>query len=227
MNNNIEIELFRIFSSFIRDLAKTYPEIKNSLYRNYEDCILNKNNPLSEYPKLQKFLNLIQDHEKYITDKNSEFFDLEIEFLEEISFKKLWEKNISGKTRETIWKYLQTLQLININLKSNEKLKEALNNIKSDNVIEVDKKTVKDLKKIKKLTDEVKQDISSNESEDDLENILGGFMDTGIGEVAKEVAKSINIEAISKDVAIYPSTLLKFLRLITSLILKGRNKNSN
>ena len=113
--NEVETLLFSIFSSFIRDLSKTYPEIKNCLYRNYEDCITNTDKPIKDFPKLQKFLDLIQEHEKYITDKNSEFFDLEIDLLEEISFKNLWAKNISGKTRETIWKYLQTFQIININ----------------------------------------------------------------------------------------------------------------
>ena len=103
----VEKQLFSIFSSFIRDLSKTYPEIRSCLYRNYEDCILNKDKSLQEFPKLQRFLVLIGDYEKYITDKNLEFFDLEVEFLEEISFKRLWEKNISNKTRESIWKYLR------------------------------------------------------------------------------------------------------------------------
>ena len=38
----IEKQVFAIFGSFIRDLSKTYPEIKNCLYRNYEDCLLNE-----------------------------------------------------------------------------------------------------------------------------------------------------------------------------------------
>ena len=44
---DIETQLLTIFSKFIRYLSKTYPEIKNSLYRNYEECIMNdsqKNN---------------------------------------------------------------------------------------------------------------------------------------------------------------------------------------
>ena len=74
--DQIEQQAFSIFSSFIQDLSKTYPEIKNCLYRNYEDCIMNDNRKsLKEFPKLCKFLDLIQEHEKYITDKNSEFFD--------------------------------------------------------------------------------------------------------------------------------------------------------
>ena len=188
----VETQLFSIFSSFIRDLSKTYPEIKNCLYRNYEDCITNTDKPIKDFPRLQKFLDLIQEHEKYITDKNSEFFDLEIDLLEEISFKNLWSKNISGKTRETIWKYLQTFQIININLTSNAQLQEALSQIGSDTVMEVDKKTAKDLKKLKKLSKDVKAEIPSGENE--LEDMLGGLMDSGIGSIAKEVAEQMDVE---------------------------------
>ena len=191
--DQIEEQVFSIFSSFVQDLSKTYPEIKNCLYRNYEDCLTNsEKKSLQEFPKLCKFLDLIQKYEKYITEKNSEFFDLEIDLLEEISFKNLWAKNISGKTRETIWKYLQTFQIININLKSNEQLREALSQIGSDTVMEVDKKTAKDLKKLKKLSGDVKKDISKDESE--LDEMLGGLMDTGIGDIAKEVAKNMDVE---------------------------------
>ena len=188
----VETQLFSIFSSFIRDLSKTYPEIKNCLYRNYEDCITNTDKPIKDFPRLQKFLDLIQEHEKYITDKNSEFFDLEIDLLEEISFKNLWSKNISGKTRETIWKYLQTFQIININLTSNAQLQEALSQIGSNTVMEVDKKTAKDLKKLKKLSKDVKEEIPSGENE--LEDMLGGLMDSGIGSIAKEVAEQMDVE---------------------------------
>ena len=191
----IEKQVFTIFGSFIRDLSKTYPEIKNCLYRNYEDCLINENKSLSEFPKLINFLELIDEYEKYIMDKNLEFFDLEVELLENISFKNLWEKNISNKTRETIWKYLQTFQIININLKSNEQLKEALNKIGKDTTMEVDKKTVKDLKKLKKLSDDIKKEKGEDEL-DELDEMFDGLMDTGIGEIAKEVAKNINVEDI-------------------------------
>jgi len=188
----VEKQLFSLFSDFIRDLSKTYPEIKSCLYRNYEDCLLEGDKSLSEQPKLEKFLALIGEHEKMITDKNLEFFDIEIEFLEEISFKNLWSKNISNKTRESIWKYLQTFQIININLRSSQQLKDALSQIGTDTQIEVDKSTAKDLKKLKKLSEGVKEDVKEEES--DLDQMLGPLMDSGIGDIAKEVAKTMDIE---------------------------------
>jgi hypothetical protein len=188
----VENQLFSLFSDFIRDLSKTYPEIKSCLYRNYEDCLLDGDKSLSDLPKLEKFLALIGDHEKMITDKNLEFFDLEVEFLEEISFKLLWTKNISNKTRESIWKYLQTFQIININLRSSQQLKDALSQIGSDTEVKVDRKTAKDLNKLKKLSESVKGEIKEEES--DLDQMLGPLMESGIGDIAKEVAKTMDIE---------------------------------
>jgi len=191
---DIDKQLFSIFGNFIRDLSKTYPEIKSCLYRNYEDCILNEddNKSLSDFPKLVRFLELIGDYEKLITDKNLEFFDLEVEFLEEISFKRLWLKNISNKTRESIWKYLQTFQIININLRSSKQLQDALSQIGTGGEMEVDRDTAKELKKLKKLTEDVKSEVKPEESE--LDAMLGPLMDSGIGDIAKEVAKSMDIE---------------------------------
>jgi hypothetical protein len=188
----VEDQLFSLFSDFIRDLSKTYPEIKSCLYRNYEGCLLEGDKSLSDQPKLEKFLTLIGEHEKLITDKNLEFFDLEVEFLEEISFKILWEKNISNKTRESIWKYLQTFQIININLRSSQQLKDALSQIGTDTEVKVDRKTAKDLNKLKKLSSSVKEEVKGEESE--LDQMLGPLMDSGIGDIAKEVAKTMDIE---------------------------------
>jgi len=194
----VETKLFSLFSDFIRDLSKVFPEIKNSLYRNYEDCLSDTTDKcLSDFPKVCRFLELIGDYEKYIVDKNLEFFDLEVEFLEEISFHKLWEKNISNKTRESIWKYLQTFQLISINIKSGEKLNAVLDEVLNGS--KMDKSTMKDLKNMKKLSEEVQSKPTGGQSsgqENELDDMLSGLMDSGIGDIAKEVAKNLDIESM-------------------------------
>lgn len=192
--SEIETKLFSLFSDFIRDLSKVFPEIKNSLYRNYEDCLVDGSKCLSDFPKVKRFLELIGDYEKYIVDKNLEFFDLEVEFLEEIQFNRLWEKNISNKTRESIWKYLQTFQLISINLKSSEALNAVLEGDK------IDKSTMKDLKKMQKLSEEVQSKNNNTEGENELDKMLGGLMDSGIGEIAKEVAQGLDVESMFGNV---------------------------
>ncbi len=190
--SEVEQKLFSLFSDFIRDLSKVFPEIKGSLYRNYEDCLVDGSKCLPDFPKVKRFLELIGDYEKYIVDKNLEFFDLEVEFLEEIQFNRLWEKSISNKTRESIWKYLQTFQLISINLKSSEALNAVLEGDK------IDKSSMKDLKKMQKLSEEVQSKSNAGtggtEGENELDQMLGGLMDSGIGDIAKEVAQSLDVE---------------------------------
>ena len=197
--SEVESKLFSLFSDFIRDLSKVFPEIKSSLYRNYEDCLVDGSKCLSDFPKVKRFLELIGDYEKFIVDKNLEFFDLEVEFLEEISFKRLWEKSISNKTRESIWKYLQTFQLISINLKSSEDLKNVLNG----EDIKIEKDVAKDLKKMKKLSEDVQKKSNPEglgEGENELDQMLGGLMNSGIGDIAKEVAENLDVESMFGNV---------------------------
>ena len=199
----IEKQVFSIFSSFIRDLSKTFPEVKNCLYRNYESEITGEDLKLDGCPKIKDFLSKVDKHNKLITDKNELFFKEE-NILEEISFQILWNKNISDKTKGTIWKYFQTFTIININLNSSKQLQDVLKSIGKDEEIKKedikDKQTAKDLKQLKKLTKEVKREEKELDGELDLENMLGGLMNSNIGSIAKEVASSMNIEEMFGNV---------------------------
>ena len=199
----IEKQVFSIFSSFIRDLSKTFPEVKNCLYRNYESEITGEDLKLDNCSKIKDFLKKVDKHNKLITDKNELFFKEE-NILEEISFQILWEKNISDKTKSTIWKYFQTFTIININLNSSKQLQDALESIGKEEELKKedikDKQTAKDLKQLKKLTEEVKREEKELDGELDLENMLGGLMNSNIGSIAKEVASSMNIEEMFGNV---------------------------
>ena len=100
-------KVFNLFSEFIQDLSKTFPEIKACLYRNYEKEILNNNLKIKDSPKIQEFLKKIDDNKTMIENKDETLFQNDTYFLEEISFNRLWDKNISDNTKNTIWKYFQ------------------------------------------------------------------------------------------------------------------------
>ena len=197
----MEQQVYPLFSSFIRDLGKTYPEIKNCLYRNYEECLMDtETKPLSECPKLQVFLDVVHTNSTKITKKDITFFETE-NILEEISFENLWSKNISEKTRATIWKYFQTFSLLTINMKSSQALKDALSSIQNDEEVDLaDKGVAKDLKKMKQLSESVQQEIPDESGELDLENMLGGLMDSNIGKIAQEVAGTMDMEQVFGNV---------------------------
>ena len=202
----MEREIFPLFGSFIRDLGKTYPEIKSSLYRNYEECLVDTDTKsLKDCPKLQSFLEIVHRQSTQITKKDPAFFDNDL--LDEISFQGLWSKHISEKTRATIWRYFQTFSLLAINLKSSQELQDALSSIQKDEEVEIDlndranRSVAKDLQKVKQLTQGLQEGVSGGgEGEMDLDGMLGGLMDSNIGKIAQEVAGTLDMEAMFGNV---------------------------
>ena len=191
-------QVFSLFASFIQDLSKTYPEIKNCLYRNYETCVVDtEGKQLADCPKLEAFLEVVHANEQMISKRDVEFFKVE-NILEEISFENLWSKNISEKTRATIWKYFQTFSILTVNLKSSDELQQALRSLQAGEEIQVkDKAVASELRKIKRLAEGVQESLPSGaEAEADLEGMLGGMMDSNIGQIAKEVAETMDMESM-------------------------------
>jgi len=205
----MEQEVFPLFASFIRDLGKTYPEIKSSLYRNYEECLVEtESKTICECPKLQSFLDLVNQHSRLITKKDPAFFETE-GILEDISFQGLWSKHITDKTRATIWKYFQTFSLLSINLKSGAELQEALRSIQTVDLEDRSNREIaKELQKVKQLTQGIQEEVPGGEM--DLDGILGGLMESNIGKIAQEVAGSMDMESMfgSVDESTNPMELM-------------------
>jgi len=215
---NIESNSIELFTKFIRDLTKTYPEIKSALYREFSDCFDESiEKKYDNYPKIIKFLDSIVSYSDLIVNKDEKLFTKNILLTAEVSFDKLWEKNISSKTKNIIWKYFQTFQIININRNSSDKLLDAINSINDDEVDtkqdkdespdgtkekkkeekkKIDKKTAKELNDYKKLT----ENVNKSSSESELDAILGDLGDTKIGNIAKEVAEKIDIDSMVEGI---------------------------
>ena len=71
----IETKVFSLFSDFLKDLGKTYPEIKSCLNRNYEDVLTdNENKKINDFPKLRLFLDIIYEHQGLIREKDEIIF---------------------------------------------------------------------------------------------------------------------------------------------------------
>lgn len=125
-------EFCKILSEFIPDLLNTFPEcneqIHNGIIAALEHSIelkkmgdLNDENMTNIISENSDFIELL-DHCKDVFP--SRFFDIlyqnedifnddsiNTEFLPNIDFSNLWSQNISDKTREIIWKYLQLILL--------------------------------------------------------------------------------------------------------------------
>ena len=81
---------------------------------------------------------------------------------------------------------------ISSNLNSSKELKEVLETIGNEDEVSKedikDKQTAKTLKDLKKLSEEVKEEVTE-EDEIDLENMLGGLMDSNIGSSISALVK--------------------------------------
>lgn len=209
---DINSKTLHIFKSFIDNLINVFPEYKEALILNYSDILSLKTLKINECSKIKDFLNKIDSISVEITDKNECIFDNELFLLKDICFKKLWSSKLSQKTRDSIWKYLQSFCLINININTLEKLND-------DNIGEkkrISKKNKQDLENYQKINEDFKN-ISTDEN-------LGGFNDilenTNIGKIAKEITEELNIGENSDGENIQevfnPENMMKIFSSITS-----------
>ena len=144
--------LTKVFKSFVEDIVKVFPEYENRLNTYYKDVLENE-----EYSgeKLTDFLNNIEEIMDRIVDQDTKLFNEDPIILQNVSFKTIWKSDITSKTRMDIWKYLQSFCIIKINMDSSkEKMDEVLKKIELNEKVR-DKKTVNDMKKLKKLNESI------------------------------------------------------------------------
>jgi hypothetical protein len=111
MPNTIPSEFRKIIIDMTKDILVSFPEQEQNLNTELKNLVFDLDQETAEasldfvfnycktfYPV--KFFDILY--------QNNSIFDTDdSEFLPGINFKTLWNENISDKTRETIWKYLQ------------------------------------------------------------------------------------------------------------------------
>ena len=140
----MEDKLLIIFKGFINDLIKVFPEHKESLENNYNDILELEELVIDDNEIIKEFLKMIDSISDDITNKNDEIFTDDLYLVKDISMKTIWGSDISNKTKNSIWKYLQSICLINITINSNDKINEVLKSLESNEKVK-DKKTVKEI----------------------------------------------------------------------------------
>ena len=102
--------VFEILNEFLNELYETFPE---------EQQIKDVIDMLQKYTEDEKdsfYKNLsseIKHNGKLITSNNPKLFKKgKIEFFDKIKLHKIWKKEFGKKTRDAIWKYINTLNII-------------------------------------------------------------------------------------------------------------------
>ena len=184
-------KILSVFKKMINDIMDVYPEQKGDIYEKYESVMNMETLNLEECELLKKFMDNIGKNSTKITNKDVEVISDEL--IDGIPLKKIWESDISESVKDEIWKYLQTFCIININLNSSKELQELL----SGETKEIDpenRKDLKDLKKIQKLKESISTINEKKVDESDVNGMNDIFSNTGIGQLAKEIAEGLDFE---------------------------------
>jgi hypothetical protein len=211
-------EFQKIIKDFIADILNTFPE--------YEPLALKwwtkDYSALSEEEQGKKMdyifkhcLKVFPERFFDILYQNGEMFEdsssANTEFLPGISFKYLWKCDISAKTRETVWKYLQLILLALVgSMKNKDAFGDTAKLFDSINEDELKGKLEETLGNMQKLFENADKSNDSQENpmngvnvdnlpnaeqiHDHLTGMLGGKLGQLAKEIAEETAGSLNID---------------------------------
>jgi len=219
-------EFKKVIKDFVRDIRTTFPEYDQFVQKWWKDADYfasmenekereemiektEKNNIkfifkfcMKRYPP--RFFDILYQN----ADIFKEDSETDTEFLPYIHFKNLWQCDISDKTRETIWKYLQLILFsITGSLNNKEafgdtsKLFEAINEDDFKGKLEEVLNGMQDIFKDQRTEGEVEgegkgQDQSEEGARqqnlpnaDDIHEHISGMMNGKLGKLAKEIAE--------------------------------------
>ena len=207
-------ECLKIVKDFYRDVLTVFPEYKDKL-ENYEIEFLMEDKHgeklyeycLETFP--QHFFNILYQNVDIFKENESLYF------LPSINFVEIWkDEEISKKTRETIWKYLQLILFsVSKNVNSQESFGDTAKLFEAINEDELKKKLEETMKDMEGWfnSGEMFGDISMNNIMDpsninlndlpdgeDLQNHISGLLDGKLGrlahEIAAETAEELNVD---------------------------------
>jgi hypothetical protein len=224
-------EFTKVIKDFVGDLKVTFPEYDtfiNKWWKTKEqfEYIEDETERTAAYEKsLNESIKILFDFccKKFpqrffeILYQNEEIFkedsDVDTEFLPKIHFKNLWQCDISDKTRETIWKYLQLIMFSVIGSIENKdafgdtaKLFEAINADEFKSKLEETLSHMQNLfdssgnvngtpEEFEKMKEGFNmEDLPDpNEIHDHITGMLGGKLGQLAREIAEETASDLNM----------------------------------
>jgi hypothetical protein len=223
-------EFHKIINDFIGDILITFPEYSGIISRwskrsdNKESLDSDNKGSLGLNSEIafRHCLKVFPERFFDILYKNAEIFDtnseVNTEFLPGIVFKQLWSYDISDKTRETIWKYLQlTLFAVIGSVQSSSALGETAKLFEAINEDELKTKLQETMENMSNLfdlpkdtdadanVDANKEEPSTNEdtgsampNADDIhkhiQEMMGGKLGKLAMELAEETASDLNLD---------------------------------
>ena len=225
--SNIPEEFTKVLRDFIGDLTVTFPEyvpligtwwksrdffnyIESDEERNiiYEKSEKESTKILFEFCQKKfppRFFDILYQNEEMFKEES----DLDTEFLPKIHFKNLWQCDISDKTRETIWKYLQLIMFSVVGTLNNKeafgdtaKLFEAINEDEFKSKLE---ETLSHMQSMFDCSGNFSENIGGeglnmgdipdpNKIQEHITGMLDGKLGKLAREIAEETAQNLNMD---------------------------------
>jgi len=221
-DNKMEVpeEFSKVIRDFVNDMRVTFPEYSSIINKWWKDTthfdsiedeeerkkIIEQSEKTSisilfnfckkKYPP--RFFEILYQNDEMFTEDSS----LDTEFLPHIHFKDLWQFDITQKTREAIWKYLQLILFSIVNTIENKemfgdtaKLFESINEDEFKSKLEETFTKMQDIFSQKNDENANENTFGSNINMEDLPNAddiherLTGMLDGKLGKLAKEIAE--------------------------------------
>lgn len=192
----------KIVNEFLTDLLKTFPELIEDLDLNLlkiwkqegyteEDQNSSVETVIEYCEKIypERFFDLLYQNNDIFTNE-----EINLCFLPGIDFRILWKEDISDKTKEVMWKYLQLILFTIISGVSNgesfgdtAKLFQAINQEEFKSKLEETMENMKNIFENNSSDEEINlDDMPSAES---VHEHVTGMMDGKLGALAKEIAE--------------------------------------
>ena len=242
-------EFTKVLTDFIRDLKTTFPEYEPFISKwwkemshfshiTHEDDRLQAYN-LAKEKSVKLLFNFCQ--KKFpprffdILYQNADIFkedsDVDTEFLPKIHFKNLWQCDISDKTRETIWKYLQLIMFSIVGTLENKdafgdtaKLFEAINDDEFKSKLE---ETLNNMQGIFDGSGNFANaegnpafNMEGMPDANTIQDHISGMLDGKIGQLAREIAEdaAANLDIDFDDATDMKGVFQKLMKNPTKLM---------
>ena len=188
-------QFYKIMNEFLKDFLIPFPEyilIINKWW-NFEELVKEKIDYVYNHVKKtlsHHFIDILNQNIEIFSEENT----IRTDFLPQIEFKHLWNSELSDKSKEMIWKYLQliliTLLNSNFNYEKDGDIDSILQNMDTE---EIQKKLTDTIQNMENLFKEnKKEDLSDFHTQ--IEKMLTGNLGNIAKEMANETFKDIDID---------------------------------
>lgn len=215
MSDTVPEEFKKVAKDFYRDVLTTFPECKEKLGQSEISFLTDEGDGLIlfEYCKKvypERFFDILYQNQEIFDDD-----DINTKFLPNIEFKNLWKEDISDKTRDVIWKYLQlVLFSVSNGLENGESFGDTAKLFEAIDESELKSKLEETMNEMNEMFSDASNNMfqgisgeafdmsginmedmpNPEEMQDHINGLLGGKLGRLAHEIAEETASELNVD---------------------------------